>query len=311
MSQNIDQSKYRGRFAPSPTGPLHFGSLIAATGSYLQAKTRGGEWYIRIEDIDIPRNVPGADDEILRSLDLLGFEWDGKASWQTQHLDDFEESLAVLVEEGHCFSCSCTRSQLMATAIHGKDGFIYPGTCRDNGMSQAANMAVRVRVNDKNISFKDTIQGNFSQNIAREIGDFVIKRADGFFAYQLAVVVDDAKQGITEVVRGTDLLGSTSRQIYLQQLLHLITPEYIHLPVAVNRQGQKLSKQTGASAINHDQPGTELFRALTFLGQSPPAELVLAEPGDIWQWAFQHWDTNRIPRVSSQPTDIDFNAKTH
>jgi glutamyl-Q tRNA(Asp) synthetase len=310
MSQNLDQPKYRGRFAPSPTGPLHFGSLVAATGSYLQARTQNGEWYIRIEDIDIPRNVAGADNDILRTLELLGFEWDSEVSWQTRHLDDFEESLDILKEEGHCFSCSCSRSRLMETAIHGRDGFIYPGTCRGKGITDTPDTSIRVRVDDRAIAFSDAIQGSFSNNIARDIGDFVIKRADGLFAYQLAVVVDDAKQGITEVVRGTDLLGSTSRQIYLQQLLHLITPEYMHLPVAVNRQGQKLSKQTGASAINHEQPGTELFRALTFLGQSPPAELVLAEPAEIWQWAFENWDIKRIPHVTSQPTDIDFNAKT-
>ena len=308
-TRETSSTRYRGRFAPSPTGPLHFGSLVAAVGSYLQARVRHGEWLVRIEDIDEPRNVPGAADDILASLERLGFEWDGDIRWQSRMLDAYHEALGNLIDAGHCFTCLCTRSKLRQTAIHGPDGFIYPGTCRANTVTDLTRGAIRVRVCDSEITFDDALQGNCTQHLERDVGDFVVRRGDGLFAYQLAVVVDDAQQGITEVVRGTDLLGSTTRQIYLQRLLDLPTPGYLHLPVVVNSQGQKLSKQTGAAALDLRRPGMELFHALQFLGQQPPDELMHADTADIWHWAIHHWDITRIPAVTSQAMGAPLDAK--
>ena len=222
---------YRGRFAPSPTGPLHFGSLIAATGSYLQSRHQQGEWHLRIEDIDPPREIPGAKDNILRTLETYGFEWDGEIIYQSQRLDIYQDYLERLIDEQQTFACTCSRkdiNQLLAkTGMH-----VYPGTCRDKTGVAGGQYAYRVIAKDKNITFNDQLQGLQSFEVQTEIGDFVVKRADGLFSYQLAVAVDDGSMGITEVVRGSDLLTSTPRQIYLQQLLKLYTPCYIHLPVS-------------------------------------------------------------------------------
>lgn len=286
---------YRGRFAPSPTGPLHFGSLVAAVASYLEAKQQQGEWLLRMEDLDTPRNMPGAADTILRSLEAFGFEWDGPVVYQSDRNDLYAEMLSKLQESGRLYPCGCTRKEIADSAIHGIEGVIYPGTCRNGLPPGKAARAWRVRTEDRTIGFDDAIQGHISQNLARDIGDFVLKRADGFYAYQLAVVVDDAHQGITHVVRGADLLDSTPRQIYLQQLLGLPQIGYAHLPVVLNDQGDKLSKQTLAQPINPRKATTEIFRALQFLGQNPPAELEMGAHENLWQWAHTEWSFNRIP----------------
>ncbi len=285
---------YRGRFAPSPTGPLHFGSLVAALASYLEARQQQGEWLLRMEDLDTPRNMPGAADAILRSLEAFGFEWDGAVVYQSERHDLYAAALARLQEDGLVYPCGCTRKEIADSAIHGIEGAIYPGTCRSGLPPGKTARAWRIRAENRTIGFDDAIQGHVAQNLARDIGDFVLKRADGFYAYQLAVVVDDADQGITHVVRGADLLDSTPRQIYLQQVLGLPAMHYAHIPVVLNAQGEKLSKQTQAAAVDDRQPATQLWQALDFLQQSPPAAIRNAPLADIWQWADQNWQLSRI-----------------
>lgn len=285
---------YRGRFAPSPTGPLHFGSLVAALASYLEARQQQGEWLLRMEDLDTPRNMPGAADAILRSLEAFGFEWDGPVAYQSERHDLYAAALARLQEDGLVYPCGCTRKEIADSAIHGIEGAIYPGTCRSGLPPGKTARAWRIRAENRTIGFDDAIQGHVAQNLARDIGDFVLKRADGFYAYQLAVVVDDADQGITHVVRGADLLDSTPRQIYLQQVLGLPAMHYAHIPVVLNAQGEKLSKQTQAAAVDDRQPATQLWQALDFLQQSPPAAIRNAPLADIWQWADQNWQLSRI-----------------
>lgn len=285
---------YRGRFAPSPTGPLHFGSLVAALASYLEARQQQGEWLLRMEDLDTPRNMPGAADAILRSLEAFGFEWDGPVVYQSERHDLYAAALARLQEDGLVYPCGCTRKEIADSAIHGIEGAIYPGTCRSGLPPGKTARAWRIRAENRTIGFDDAIQGHVAQNLARDIGDFVLKRADGFYAYQLAVVVDDADQGITHVVRGADLLDSTPRQIYLQQVLGLPAMHYAHIPIVLNAQGEKLSKQTQAAAVDDRQPATQLLQALDFLQQSPPAAIRNAPLADIWQWADQNWQLSRI-----------------
>lgn len=285
---------YRGRFAPSPTGPLHFGSLVAALASYLEARQQQGEWLLRMEDLDTPRNMPGAADAILRSLEAFGFEWDGPVVYQSERHDLYAAALARLQEGGLVYPCGCTRKEIADSAIHGIEGAIYPGTCRSGLPPGKTARAWRIRAENRTIGFDDAIQGHVAQNLARDIGDFVLKRADGFYAYQLAVVVDDADQAITHVVRGADLLDSTPRQIYLQQVLGLPAMHYAHIPVVLNAQGEKLSKQTQAAAVDDRQPATQLWQALDFLQQSPPAAIRNAPLADIWQWADQNWQLSRI-----------------
>lgn len=276
-----------GRFAPSPTGPLHFGSLLAAAASYLQAKARGGRWLVRMEDIDPPREPPGADTEILRALERYGFTWDGPVLYQSRRADWHHELVERLVAKGHAYACGCSRGEL-AGAPRGPLGTIYPGTCR--GGSRAARTAIRVRTDDEPTGFDDLLQGLQSQRLESVSGDFVIRRRDGLVAYQLAVVADDADQGITEVVRGIDLLDSTPRQIHLQRLLGFTTPSYAHFPVAVNARGRKLGKSTGAPAIPLEDPRPVLLRVLQSLGQPTVPGLADAGLASIWAWAVEHWD---------------------
>lgn len=280
---------YRGRFAPSPTGPLHFGSLIAAVGSFLQARRCGGVWHVRIEDLDPPREVPGAADSILRTLEALGLQWDGEIVYQSRRSAAYRAALDALKRSGLAYPCTCTRREVADSGLAGIDGPIYPGTCRGGIAAGRTAIAWRVRTDDAPIVFSDRWQGRIERRLDRHSGDFVVRRADGFFAYQLAVVVDDAAWGITEVVRGTDLLESTARQIYLQHLLGLATPAYAHLPVVVNARGEKLSKQTGAPAVDTTDPVRLCHRVLTSLGQAPPAEALEGELADLWRWAIAHW----------------------
>lgn len=296
-------SNYIGRFAPSPTGPLHFGSLIAAVASYLEASANNGKWLIRIEDLDKPREMAGAADDILRTLEGFGFEWDDEIVYQSQRTEAYEETLQTLKSRNLVYPCTCSRKEIADSALEiGLEGAIYPKTCLTHAPQANSQAALRAITLDKNIQFNDAIQGEISQNLAKQIGDFVLKRADGLFAYQLAVVVDDAAQNITHVVRGADLLDSTPRQIYLQQLLDLPTPHYAHVPIAVNENGEKLSKQTLAEPVSMRNAGQQLFDTLRFLGQNPPVETQNATLGAMWRWAFANWSLAKIPRVRSHKT---------
>ena len=291
--------RYRGRFAPSPTGPLHFGSLIAAVASYLQARQNGGQWLVRIEDIDPPREVPGASDSILRTLEAHGFEWDEAVSYQSQRSEFYEDALDKLQQMDLLFACACSRKEITKQTPDG----IYPGTCRQGVPAGRHARSWRVRSDARDIRFNDAIQGDIHCALSTEVGDFVLKRADGLYAYQLAVAIDDAAQGMTEVVRGVDLLSCTSQQIYLHQLLGYTSPQYIHHPVATNAQGQKLSKQNQAPALDGANPVTHLWHALTFLGQSPPTELQKSALPAIWAWAFEHWQLSNIPHTTGRQVE--------
>ena len=286
-------SRYIGRFAPSPTGPLHFGSLIAAMGSYLQARHQAGRWQLRIDDLDTPRVVPGAADAILMQLHAFGFEWDAAVIYQHDRRDAYQAALQQLREQGAVYPCGCTRRDLISNAAGHR---VYPGHCRNGIATNRSARSERVRCKDIEIHFNDCIQGPVSQRLEQFSGDFPVLRAGGLHAYHLAVVVDDAAQGITQVVRGADLLPSTPSQIHLQHLLGLPTPGYCHLPVAYGTDGDKLSKQTGAPPLDPDQPLPALMRALHHLGQQPPAELEYSSTGHLWEWAFAHW---QIPSPSS------------
>lgn len=293
----MTRSPYRGRFAPSPTGPLHFGSLVAAIGSFLEARARAGEWVVRIEDIDPPREPAGAADEILRVLDAFGLHWDGAVTYQSHRYAAYEAALDELRRLGVLYACACTRREIADSALVGVDGPVYPGTCREGVPPGREGRALRVRTDDVTIVFEDRVRGRIESRLAREVGDFILRRADGFYAYQLAVVVDDAEQGITDVVRGADLLASTARQIHLQRLLGLSTPTYAHLPVAVDAQGAKLSKQTGAEPVCPERVSALWWDVLRFLGQEPPADLRNETVGVVREWAIAHWRPAAIPRA--------------
>jgi glutamyl-Q tRNA(Asp) synthetase len=277
---------YVGRFAPSPTGPLHFGSLVAALASWLDARAAGGRWLVRIEDLDAPRSRAGAAEEILRALEQLGLGWDGPVLYQSTRAPHYRRALAQL--ETQTYWCGCTRREIADSALGlAADGAqIYPGTCRTGIAPGKGPRALRLRAPGEQISYTDRVQGVQTQRLDLAIGDFVLLRADGQFAYQLAVVVDDAEQGVTDVVRGADLLGSTPRQIHLQRLLGYPTPRYLHVPAAVNAAGEKLSKQTGALSIDTQHREETLRRALAFLGQP--------ETGDLAQ-AARNWNPGLIP----------------
>ncbi len=289
---------YVGRFAPSPTGPLHFGSLVAAVASWLDARAAGGQWRLRIEDVDTPRTVPGAIDAILRALERFGLAWDGAILRQCERTAAYQAALETLRAHGLVYRCRCSRREIADSATTGIDGAIYPGTCRAHPPGQEETCAERFRAASETVAFDDRVQGRVAQDVAREIGDFVVRRRDGLFAYQLAVVVDDAAQGVTDVVRGADLLASTPRQILLQRALAFATPRYLHVPVATDAEGHKLSKQTLALAVDPHDPLPALHAALRFLGQpaaeGPHARAVLAQA--VAQWAPQ-----RIPRIVARP----------
>jgi glutamyl-Q tRNA(Asp) synthetase len=262
---------YRGRFAPSPTGPLHFGSLVSALASWLDARAHRGAWLVRIEDIDGPRTVPGAAEDILATLERFGMQADEPPVWQSTRLARYQQALEQLKAGGMIYPCGCTRKEIADSLLHAharNTTLAYPGTCRE-GLHGKPARAWRLRVPDGDaaiIAFEDRWQGMQTQNLATEVGDFVLKRADDQWAYQLAVVVDDADAGITHIVRGADLMDSTARQIYLQRCLGVPTPEYLHVPVVVNEQGEKLSKQNGATALDSDKPLDALSAAARHLG---------------------------------------------
>jgi glutamyl-Q tRNA(Asp) synthetase len=301
LSSDDTPAGYVGRFAPSPTGPLHFGSLLAAVASYLEAKTRQGRWLLRIEDIDPPREEAGAADAIIQCLQAYGFLWDGPVLRQSRNGARHEAAIERLLDEGLAYPCRCTRKVLARSAREGPMGRIYPGTCRDG--SGAGAVAVRVRTTDAPISVRDRLQGILAQHLESELGDFIVRRADGLVAYQLAVVVDDAVDGITDVVRGCDLLDSTPRQVWLQRLLGLPTPTYMHIPVAVDARGAKLSKQTAAPAIDREAAAPTLVSALRTLRQEPPDALLVESTDAIWAWARDNWRADRLHGLSHVPGD--------
>jgi glutamyl-Q tRNA(Asp) synthetase len=290
---------YIGRFAPSPTGPLHIGSLMAAMGSYLEARVHGGRWLLRMEDLDPPREMPGAAEGILRDLEALGFQWDGPVVYQSTRHAAYEEALARLQEGGQVFPCACSRSEIADSAVAGIEGPVYPGTCRSGIALGKTARALRLKVGPGDIQFEDQLQGPIAQDLSKDIGDFVVRRADDCYAYQLAVAVDDAWANITHVVRGADLLLSTPRQLHIQTLLGFPHPIYMHLPVATNAAGEKLSKQTHAAPLDLSRPALLLWHALAYLQQSPPQSLMHASIDDIWIWAREHWQTAALSGLSS------------
>ena len=271
--------------------------MVAAVGSFLDARSRDGTWLVRIDDLDPPRTVPGAADAILRCLDAFGMHWDGTVVYQSMRNDAYHAALHQLRQSGRTYPCACSRKEIGDAGLAGVEGAVYPGTCRKGLVAGREARAQRVRTDGAAVEFDDGLQGHVRQALHAEIGDFVIYRADHVFAYHLACAVDDAEQGTTDVVRGADLIVSTPRQIYLQKLLGLPTPAYLHLPVAVNGTGEKLSKQTRAPAVDQDHPAAVLDRVLGFLGHAPPAGLAGAGVAGLWQWAVKTWQRERLPRA--------------
>ena len=292
---------YRGRFAPSPTGPLHFGSLVAAVASYLQAHSHSGIWLVRIEDLDPPREPPGSIGLILRALDVHGFEY-SEPVYQSARLKRYQAVLDQLTDDGLTYPCSCSRKHLQATAPRGRTGIIYPGTCR-NGLPDNSGpaTAIRMRTNNRHSSFTDILQGQQSAHLESDIGDFLLRRGDGLFSYHLAVAVDDQEQQITEVVRGTDLMDSSFPQIGLIRALKFVPPSYMHIPVALNAQGKKLSKQNHAPPLDLESPEYNIYKALIFLKQNPPKELQRASLKQIWDWGQEHWRPQNLAGQLSGP----------
>lgn len=299
-------ASYRGRFAPSPTGPLHFGSLVAAVGSYLDARHHQGEWLLRVEDIDSPREVAGAADDILRTLELLHMTWDGPVIYQSKRTHLYEEALDELQQQGYLYDCGCTRKEVADSAFQTPTGAIYPGTCRNGLPTGRSPRSVRVRVNNTAISMQDRLQAGLYQQLQTDAGDFIVRRADKLIAYQLAVVVDDADQGINHVVRGSDLLESTPRQIYLQQLLDLPIPAYLHLPIATDSSSTKLSKQSFAPPITVDDSNHAVLDTLRFLHQVLPDSPQDASLDELWKWATDHWDASTIPACQMLPAPAQY-----
>ncbi len=292
----------RGRFAPSPTGILHFGSLIAAMASRAQARSREGEWLVRIEDLDRPREVPGAARALLHTLHALGLDWDAPPLYQSERTAAYDTALAWLESLGLVYPCGCTRSEIAAAGRPGREGPIYPGTCRNGLPPGRRPRALRMRTHPGQIDFLDLIQGEQRQDVAQTVGDFVLRRADGIHAYQLAVVVDDAWQGIGQVVRGADLLDSTPRQILLQRALGLPTPVYAHVPLALDPAGRKLSKSLASAPVDPADPLPALRRAWDWLGQVPaPPRCTVA---GFWVHALAHWQIEGVPACRAAPADL-------
>ena len=290
---SVVEPGYTGRFAPSPTGPLHIGSLVAAMASYLDARSSQGRWYLRIEDLDPPREIPGSADAIIFSLERLGFEWDGPVTYQSHRHAFYEDAVESLISDKVAYSCKCSRKDIAEQQSGNPALLRYPGNCRNIALSPAKNLAIRALTEAADINFSDRLVGAWSQNIEAEVGDFVIRRKDGFYAYQLAVVIDDAEQKITHVVRGEDLLDSTPRQIHLQKLLDLPTPVYAHTPLVLDENGNKFSKSSNRGRPLKTDLET-LLRAWHFLRQTPTSVEEFDTMADFWQWAFQHWNINKL-----------------
>lgn len=293
---------YRGRFAPSPSGPLHAGSLMAAVASFLDARTHAGEWLVRIEDIDPPRTVAGAATAILATLERLGLHWDGDVLYQSTRYPAYAAALSRLQERGELYACRCSRAELAESSGS------YPGTCRDLALPHVDGLALRCRCGQGDTQFTDLLQGIQHFSLQEYSGDFIVRRKDDLYAYQLAVVVDDAWQGITHVTRGIDLLDSTPRQLRLQQLLRLPSPVYAHIPVLVNAAGAKLSKQNLAPPADTEEPVQVLFRTLHYLLQSPDPALLDSDVDTLLTWAIAHWQPERLAGRQQIPESSAFPA---
>lgn len=289
-----ERGDYIGRFAPSPTGELHFGSLVAAVASFLQARSRGGQWLVRVENIDPPRELAGSAQRIMEDLRRLNMDPDGPILFQGDRVDVYRAARDSLLASGLAFKCSCSRASL-------SPGAPYPGTCRNGPVTASDRLSTRIKVDDSPIEFFDGIQGRQAENLTETCGDFVIWRSDDLPAYQLAVVIDDAFQRVTEVVRGADLLDSTPRQIHLQNVLGLKTPGYLHLPVATVA-GRKLGKRFASDPVSARSPVASLSAALGFLGHPPPRQPDLES---LWSWAINHWDASRVPKTLQIALDDD------
>lgn len=282
-------NSYTGRFAPTPSGYLHFGSLLAALASFLDARQHKGRWLLRIEDLDTPRNLPGADSHILHTLEAFGLYWDGPVTWQSQRLTSYNAILDDWLQRGLAYYCDCSRQMLKSFAG------VYPGTCRARQLAPAADHAIRVRVDDRLITVHDRLQAAINARLNDDPGDFVLRRRDGIIAYQLAVVADDVAQGVTDIVRGADLLDSTPRQLWLYQLLGAPAPRYLHIPLLMRAAGDKLSKRLGSAPITAEQAPATLYQALLTLRQGPDPALASAPVGEQLAWAIQHWQPARLP----------------
>jgi glutamyl-Q tRNA(Asp) synthetase len=291
-----------GRFAPTPSGALHFGSLVAALGSYCAARSQQGRWLVRIEDVDTPRVVAGASEQILRDLEAFGFDWDGEVVHQSNRFNEYRLALDKLWRQGDCFACECSRRTLREQGVaSGPLGQIYPGNCRDKSLPQSSHSIRMSTANSGGIGFHDQVYGWFSLALETQVGDFVLRRSDHIYAYHLAVVVDDEMQGIDQVVRGADLLENTSLHIYLQQQLGFAIPDYLHLPLVNNADGFKLSKQTGANPLDHANAPRLLLAALRHLQQQPPCDLENETAATILRWSVEHWNPAAItPQPSAR-----------
>lgn len=292
-----DQEKIIGRFAPSPTGPLHIGSLVAAVGSYCLARQSGGRWLLRMEDLDTPRVVPGADKQIMRVLEGFGLEWDDEVVYQSRRTGAYEEAARQLREKGLLYDCACSRREVLASAPHsGEEGPVYPGTCREGLPAGRVPRSLRIRVPEARVCFYDGVFGAMEQHLKTAVGDFVVRRADGLFAYQLAVVVDDIAAGVNQVVRGGDLLSSTPRQIFLYACLGRTTPKYVHLPLVLDEEGEKISKRHGAvPSVSPSDEGRLLWQVLRFLGQPIPREMSRASNREVLSWGVEHFRLEKVP----------------
>lgn len=287
----FQHKSYVGRFAPTPSGHLHFGSLLAALASYLDARHQRGRWLVRMEDLDTPRNMPGAAEHILQTLEAHGLIRDGEVLVQSQQTERYQQQINSWVGQGLAYYCNCSRADLA------EFGGVYPGTCRGRSLPPADDHAVRLRVTNDPIVFTDRLQGRVTQHLESDIGDFVIRRRDGVVAYQLAVVMDDITQGVTHIVRGADLLDSTPRQLWMYQLLQATAPEYLHTPLLMTRRGHKLSKRLNSAAIEASQAPASLYSALLALRQQPPTELQNRPVAEILAWAIEHWQPGQLPAV--------------
>lgn len=295
----MSSGKRCGRFAPTPSGPLHFGSILAAVASYLDARSAKASWLVRIEDNDKPRTVKGAADDILRCLNDFGFEWDGEVVFQSKRDEIYRHYLEKLRENGHVFPCSCSRKDIAMLSGSEAGNIVYPGTCRAHPRDPQQIRSLRFRAADEDVVFGDRIQGEYRQNVEKDVGDFIVWRNDGCFAYHLCVVVDDELQGVTDVVRGADLIDSTPRQILIQRSLGFASLTYGHIPVAANAAGEKLSKQTLAQPV-HKARAVELwYAALHFLGQNAPRELRQSDLKTIVAWGIENWNIDNVPKKTS------------
>lgn len=302
----MEHSRYRGRFAPSPTGPLHFGSLVTALATWLEARTANGDWLVRIEDLDPLREPPEATDQILHSLEVHGLHSDEPIRFQSQRHPAYQSAITQLLGSGKAYPCTCSRKQLQAH--NGR----HPFQCRERTSApEDAPHAIRFALSDESCQWQDLLLGSQRQSVRAELDDPVIQRKEGFFAYQLAVAVDDIDQGISHVVRGSDLLDMTAQQQQIFQALGAQPPQWLHIPVILNDQGQKLSKQNHAPALDDSKPATNLVHALLALGQQPPAQLTNATVDKVLAWARAHWQRTAIPLTSRQARGITSSTQSH